>query len=104
MTKQTEVVGFIHAVEQYTGEYMYAVYGCDMSSCGYIPVAQATFPVPDMTVDQIKARHIVLLRLERDQVYEKARKEAAELDEKIARLESIGYTPADKSATPTEPF
>lgn len=97
MTKPTNITVFIHAKESYLGaEYTFSAYSADMSNYGYIPVAKVEIPIPEITLDQIKARHLVLLRLERDEVYEKARKEAVSLDERIAKLEAIGYTPTDK--------
>jgi hypothetical protein len=85
------ITGYIHASELDPGEYRYSIFGCDMSDCGYIPIAEVQVPCPDITPDQIKARHIVLLRLERDQIYARAKQEADRLNERIARLESIGY-------------
>ena len=100
MTKPTSITVFIHAKESYhNDEYTFSAYSADMSCYGYIPVAKVEIPLPEITLDQIKARHLVLLRLERDEVYEKARRDAVSLDERIAKLEAIGYTPTDKEPT-----
>ena len=95
MTQPTYIDAYIHAQEMpwEPGNYTFAVWNQDMSSCGYIPVAKIEVPIPSIAVDDLRARHLVLLRLKRDEVYEEARKKAAELDEQIARLESIAYTP-----------
>ncbi len=92
MTKQTHLEVYVHAQETFDG-YMFQAFACDMSDCGYIPVAKIEVPVPELSDEQIKARHLVLLKLEREQVYAKARKEAERLDERIAKLESLSYTP-----------
>lgn len=89
--KQTHVEVYIHAEQVWDGGYRFSAYACDMSSCGYIPVLKVQVPLPDITDEQVKARHLVLLKLERDQVYAKANVEAARLDEKIAKLESLSY-------------
>ena len=91
----SHINAYIHA--QPTGDpddpYMFATWGCDMSTCGYIPIAKAQIPFPEITPEQLQSRHLVLLKLKREEVYEEARKKAGELDEQIARLESITYNP-----------
>lgn len=100
MNLPATINAYIHA--QPTGNpdepYHFATWGCDMSTCGYIPIAKAEIPFPQVTAEQIQSRHLVLLKLKREEVYEEARKKAAELDEQIARIESITYNP-----TPQEP-
>jgi len=92
MTIPTHVDGYIHAQETHEpGVYTFSVWGCDMSTCGYIPVAKAVIPLPEITHEQIKSRHLVLLRLKREEVYQEAAKKAAELDEQISKLESLTY-------------
>lgn len=94
MTKPTHIDAYVHAQETYQpGEYTFAVWNMDMSSCGYIPIAKIEVPVPEISEDSIRARHLVLLRLKRDEVYEEARKKAAELDEQIAKIECLSYNP-----------
>ena len=99
----SHVTAYLHAYELSPDNYSFSVFCNDMSDCGYIPIARVEVPLPDIDLDNIKARHITLLRLERDQVYEKARKEAEALDERIARLEALTYTPQESAAEPA-PF
>lgn len=96
MTKPTHIEAFVHAQHSYDDEYTFNVFSCDMSSCGYIPIAKIEVPVPDLSIEQIKARHLVLLRLKREDVYKQAAKQAADLDEQIARIESITYNPTQQ--------
>lgn len=95
MKLPSHVAAYIHAQPtDYPPEpYMFAAWGCDMSSCGYIPLAKAEIPLPEITPEQIQQRHLVLLRLKREEVYAEAKKKADELTEQIARLESIAYNP-----------
>ena len=95
MNLPSHIDAYIHACP--TGNpdipYQFNAWGCDMSSCGYIPIAKAQIPFPEVPAEQIQQRHLVLLKLKRTEVYEEARKKAGELDEQIARLESITYYP-----------
>ena len=95
MTQPTYVDAYIHAEETpwKPDNYTFAVWNRDMSSCGYIPVAKVEVLIPPIAVDDLRARHLVLLRLKRDAVYEEARKKAADLDEQIAKIECLGYNP-----------
>ena len=105
MNIPSHVEAYIHASESgVPGEYYFNTWGMDMSSCGYIPVARVEIPMPTITIDQIKARHLVLLRLKKEEVYAEAAKKAADLDEQIGRLEAIGYTPATHVAEPEIPL
>jgi hypothetical protein len=99
MNQPTHITAYVHAQESYEpGQYIFAVWNIDMSSCGYIPIAKVEIPVPLVSEESIRARHLALLRLKRDEVYEEARKKAAELDEQIAKIECLSYNP-----TPQEP-
>lgn len=95
MNLPATIDAYIHA--QSTGNpddpYIFAAWGCDMSTCGYVPIAKATIPFPEITPEHIQQRHLVLLRLKREEVYAEAKKKADELTEQIARLESIAYNP-----------
>ena len=94
MTQQTHIEAYVHAHETHQpGVYSFAIWNMDMSSCGYIPIAKIEVPVPLISEESIRARHLVLLRLKRDEVYEDARKKAAELDEQIAKIECLAYNP-----------
>lgn len=95
MTQPTHVDAYIHAQETpwEPGTYSFAVWNRDMSSWGYIPIAKVEVPLPSVPVDDLRARHLVLLRLKREEVYEEARKKAADLDEQIAKIECLGYNP-----------
>ena len=105
MTQPTYVDAYIHAEETpwKPDNYTFAVWNRDMSSCGYIPIAKIEVPVPEITEESLRARHLVLLRLKREEVYEEARKKAADLDEQIAKIECLGYTPS-ASADQQESF
>ena len=98
MSLPSHIDSYIHACP--TGNpdepYHFTTWGSDMSSCGYIPIAKAQIPFPAVTAEQIQSRHLVLLKLKREEVYEEARKKAGELDEQIARLEAIAYNPTVK--------
>lgn len=94
MTQPTHIEAYVHAQETLEpGVYSFAVWGCDMSSCGYIPIAKVEVPIPPISEDSIRARHLVLLKLKREEVYEEARKKAADLDEQIAKIECLTYNP-----------
>lgn len=99
MNLPSHIDAYIHA--QPTGNpdepYHFTTWGCDMSNCGYIPIAKAQIPFPAVTAEQIQSRHLVLLKLKREEVYEEARKKAGELDEQIARLEAIAYNPTQEN-------
>ena len=105
MSQQTHVEVYVHAQETYEpGKYTFTSWGCDMSSCGYIPIAKVEVPVPIITEDSIRARHLVLLRLKRDEVYAEARTKAGELEEQIARIECLSYTPSTTTQEPEIPL
>lgn len=101
MNLPSHVTAYLHAMP--TGNpdrpYAFDAWGSDMSSCGYIPLARVEIPMPEITPEQIQQRHLVLLRLKREEVYAEAKKKADELTEQIARLESIAYNPT----TPENP-
>ena len=95
MTQPTYVDVYVHAQETpwEPGTYSFTSWSSDMSACGYIPIAKIQVPVPEITEESLRARHLVLLRLKREEVYGEARKKAAELDEQIAKIECLGYIP-----------
>lgn len=100
MNLPSSIDAYIHAqpTDNPDDPYHFAAWGYDMSSCGYIPVAKAQIPFPEVTAEQVQQRHIVLLKLKREEVYEEARKKAGELDEQIARLECLSYTPTQENS------
>lgn len=105
MSQPTHIEAFVHAYQTHeVGKYSFTVWSSDMSSCGYIPIAKIEVPVPTITEDSIRARHIVLLRLKRDEVYAEARARAGELEEQIARIECLTYTPSTSTHEPEIPL
>lgn len=100
MNLPSHVTTYIHAqpTDDPDTPYLFAAWGCDMSSCGYIPLAKVEIPLPEITPEQIKQRHLVLLRLKREEVYAEAKKKADELNAQIGRLEAITYNPTTQES------
>ena len=99
MTLPREVSAYLHASPTDDGEYRLCLFDCDMSSCDYIPLARVFAPVPaSVSIDDIKARHVVLLREKLSRVYERANEAAANINEQISRIEALTYTPSKEPA------
>ena len=75
-------------------DYRFALFGSDMSACGYIPLSAHKFEFDVPTVEQIIARHTVLLREEVKEVRATAEKKVAAIHEQLSKLESLTYTPS----------
>ena len=88
------IPAYLHALHSYDDTYSFHIFGTEMVSCGYIPLASTEVEFERPSPEEVIRREVTTLRQKIIEVRSSADKQVNELRDQLAKLESIGYSPS----------
>lgn len=85
---------YLHALHSHDDTYTFHVFGSEMASCGYIPLAATEVEFERPSPEEVVRREVTTLRQKIIEVRSAAEKQVADLRDQLSKLESIGYSPS----------